>query len=67
MVGFKILLGSKVFFKDFIKAKVVDPNSCSKYRFLPKPIPCSPEQVPPAFKANLKKMKILNLFHEVRL
>lgn len=57
LLGFMMLLGSTANFIRCIKFTVPSPSSDTRYRFLPRPIPCSPVHVPPASRALLTNVK----------
>lgn len=52
--GFIIPLGSKAVFMFFMVVVPTNPASSSRSDIFPRPIPCSPVQVPPAAIARLK-------------
>ena len=54
LLGFMILLGSRVLFSSLMTPTPREPNSSSNSSILPCPMPCSPVQVPPTDNALLQ-------------
>ena len=54
LLGFMILLGSRVLFSSLMTPTPREPNSSSNSSILPCPMPCSPVQVPPTDSALLQ-------------
>ena len=62
--GFMIPFGSKVFLISFMTLTVVEPNISSSRSIFPRPMPCSPVQVPPSAKAlKMEEIKIQDFFY----
>jgi hypothetical protein len=62
--GFMIPFGSKVFLISYMTLTVVEPNVSSSRSIFPRPMPCSPVQVPPSAKAlKMEEIKIQDFFY----